>query len=89
MHCHCQKYITEREIFRRTPQEIECQTGNYNYLIVWVNKQNIKNKERNDLFLDLFLSRSGSHSSIVGGGNAPYCWMPPTIKQEEEEDSLD
>ncbi len=20
--CHCQKYITEREIFRRTPQEI-------------------------------------------------------------------
>ncbi len=45
-----QKYITEREIFRRTPQEILDvkqiigQTGNYKYLIVFLRETELINR---------------------------------------------
>ncbi len=48
--CHCQKYITEREIFRRTPHEILDakqilgQTGNYNSLIVFLRETGLINR---------------------------------------------
>lgn len=46
---HCQKYATEREIFRRTSQQIEIkqilsQTGNYNSLIVFLKETGLINR---------------------------------------------